>query len=50
MTRLSAHGWVIEGDAAFGFAFVHRNGERRLLMLTERDPADIARQSFSPYS
>ena len=47
--RLEADGWKLEGDTAFGFVFINRAGERRLLTLTERDPADDSPQSFNPH-
>jgi hypothetical protein len=47
--RLMADGWQIESDMAHGFVFVNRGGERRLLMLTERDPVSESRQSFDPF-
>jgi hypothetical protein len=33
----------------FGFVFINRNGIRRLLILTERDPLDTRPQTFSPF-
>ena len=47
--RLAADGWQAEGTADYGSVFVRRAGERRLLMLTERDPNSTAPQSFSPF-
>jgi hypothetical protein len=47
--RLFGEGWQAEGSAQYGSVFVRRAGERRLLMLTERDPYDTAVQSFSPF-
>jgi hypothetical protein len=47
--RLKRDGWQIEGAIDHGFAFVSRGSERRLLMLTERDPAESSRQTFSPF-
>jgi hypothetical protein len=47
--RLAADGWQIEADPRFGFAFIRRAGERRLLMLTPRDPQDSRPQSFNPF-
>jgi hypothetical protein len=32
--RWAADGWTVESDAAWGFFFVNRNGERILVMLT----------------
>ena len=39
--RLAADGWQAESSAKYGSVFVHREGERRLLMLTERDPTFV---------
>jgi hypothetical protein len=47
--RLAAEGWQIEAEPRFGFAFVRRDGERRLLLLTPRDPYDKSPQSFNPF-
>jgi hypothetical protein len=48
--RLEGAGWQAEGTPAYGFVFVRREPEGRLLMLTPRDPYDAARQSFSPFA
>jgi hypothetical protein len=48
--RLEVDGWQAEATPEYGFVFVRRGADRRLLMLTERDPADSVRQSFSPFS
>jgi hypothetical protein len=47
--RLHGAGWDAEGNADFGFVFVHKDDYRRLLMLTSRDPYSCEWQSFSPY-
>ncbi len=47
--RLKAEGWQAEGSAEYGFVFIRRGTDRRLLMLTERDPFSTRSQSFSPY-
>jgi|ERR1700679_2254584 hypothetical protein len=47
--RLTAEGWRAEGTPDFGFVFLNRNGIRRLLILTERDPCDTRSQAFSPW-
>jgi hypothetical protein len=47
--RLAAEGWDTEGSAEYGFVFVRREGERRVLTLTPRDPQSTAAQSFSPF-
>jgi hypothetical protein len=50
MMRLAEEGWQPEGSHHFGFVFIRRDGERRLLILTERDPNDTRPQSFSPFT
>jgi hypothetical protein len=35
--RLAGEEWQAEGSADYGFVFIRREGERRLLMLAERD-------------
>lgn len=47
--RLTAQGWQAEGLPVFGFVFLSRDGDRRLLILSERDPYDQRLQSFSPF-
>ena len=47
--RLQRDGWRPEGTTEFGFVFLNRNNERRLLMLTARDPRATSNQSFSPF-
>jgi hypothetical protein len=49
VATLQHDGWQTEGTAEFGFVFLRRDGERRLLMLTARDPREHAAQSFSPF-
>jgi hypothetical protein len=49
INRSTGEGWVVEGTARFGFVFLNRNGTRRLLILTERDPYDTSPQTFSPF-
>jgi hypothetical protein len=34
---LNSEGWRIEAEPRFSFAFIRRDGDRRLLMLTPRD-------------
>jgi hypothetical protein len=48
--RLTSEGWQAESSHEFGFVFLRRDGERRLLILTERDPYDARPQSFSPFT
>src|ERR1035441_9063120 len=50
IARLDGDGWQAEATPEYGFVFVRREGERRLLMLTPRDPRSTAAQSFSPFS
>jgi hypothetical protein len=47
--RLESEGWQPEGRAEYGFVYIRRETERRLLALTERDPYDSTPQSFSPF-
>jgi hypothetical protein len=47
--RLAGEGWQAESGAEYGFTFIRRETERRLLALTSRDPYDTAPQSFSPF-
>jgi hypothetical protein len=47
--RLAREGWEAEATAEYGFAFIRCHGERRLLMLTPRNPHDTTAQSFSPF-
>jgi hypothetical protein len=47
--RLAADGWEAEGTPEYGFVFIRNGAERRLLMLTPRDPYSAAAQSFSQF-
>jgi hypothetical protein len=47
--ELEAQGWQAEGELPYGFVFIRRGGERRLLMLSARDPFDSSMQSFDPF-
>ena len=47
--RLSGEGWQAEATPEYGFVFIRREAERRLLMLTPRDPQSTGAQSFSPF-
>ena len=49
INRLVGEGWKPENTVKFGFVFLNRNGIRRLLILTERDPLDRRSQAFSPF-
>jgi hypothetical protein len=42
-------GWLAQSPGAFGFTFLARSGERRLLAVTTRDPFSTSAQSFSPF-
>ena len=46
---LITEGWQPENTPEYGFVFLNRNGARRLLILTERDPFDATPQTFSPF-
>jgi hypothetical protein len=51
--RLKAEGWQAEATPeygyGYGFVFIQREGERRLLALTPRDPYDATAQAFNPF-
>jgi hypothetical protein len=47
--RLVTEGWEVEATPKFGFSFIRRDGERRLLILMPKDPHDDRPQSFSPF-
>jgi hypothetical protein len=49
IARLLSEGYEAENAPAYGFVFLNRNGTRRLLILTERDPYDATPQTFSPF-
>ncbi len=49
IARLERDGWTAECGAEFGFTFLSRADERRLVTLTGRDPFNSAAQSFSPF-
>jgi hypothetical protein len=49
INRLTSDGWKLESTFKFGFVFLNRDGVRRLLILTERDPLDKRPQAFSPF-
>jgi hypothetical protein len=49
MQRLAAQGWRMESAAEYGFVFIRRDAERRLLTLTARDPSNHSPQTFSPF-
>jgi hypothetical protein len=47
--RLASEGWEAEATPEYGFVFVRNGADRRLLMLTARDPYSCEWQSFSPF-
>jgi hypothetical protein len=47
--RLEGDGWQLEGSTEYGFVFIRRGADRRLWMLTPRDPYETMPQSFSPF-
>jgi hypothetical protein len=47
--RLAYHGWQAEATPEYGFVFIRNGAERRLLMLTPRDPNCTAAQAFNPF-
>ena len=49
IARLAGDGWEPEGETDYGFVFIRRGRERRLLMLTPRDPNNQTSQSFDPF-
>src|SRR5271166_3310456 len=49
IARLTIEGWRAESEPRFGFVFITKQSDRRLLMLTPRDPFDTRPQSFSPF-
>jgi hypothetical protein len=49
IARLDLEGWHAEATPEYGFVFIRCQAERRLLMLTQRDPYDTTQQSFDPF-
>jgi hypothetical protein len=47
---LEHDGWRPQGSADFGFVFILRGAERRLVTLSARDPYNASAQSFSPFA
>jgi len=47
--RPAAEDWQIEAEPRFGFAFIRRDCEHRLLTITPRDPYDNRSQSLTPF-
>ena len=50
IARLEVKGWQAEATPEYGFVFVRREAERRLLIMTPRNPHDATAQSFSPFA
>jgi hypothetical protein len=42
LSDCAADGWQAENDGAYGFVFIARGSERRLVKLTPADPAHCA--------
>jgi hypothetical protein len=42
LTQCAAEGWHGENDGAYGFVFIVRGSERRLINLTPEDPSHCA--------
>ncbi|HEY1313821.1 MAG TPA: hypothetical protein VGE92_08085 [Steroidobacteraceae bacterium] len=49
LRRLELEGWTAQGSGDFGFVFIMRGTERRLVTLSSRDPHNATAQSFSPF-
>jgi hypothetical protein len=47
--RLERDGWAAEATPEYGFVFIRAGADRRLLMLTPRDPHSTTAQSFNPF-
>ena len=47
--RLAGEGWQPEATPEYGFVFMRYQAERRLLMLTPRNPYSTTSQSFNPF-
>jgi hypothetical protein len=50
LRALEQDGWRPEDRADFGFVFIRRGAERRLVTLSARDPFNATAQSFSPFA
>ncbi len=42
LTKCAAEGWQAENDGTYGFVFITKGAERRLINLTPADPANCA--------
>jgi hypothetical protein len=49
LEELRREDWRPEGTAEYGFVFLTREDERRLLMITRRHPSDANLVGFSPF-
>jgi hypothetical protein len=49
LAELERDGWKAESNGEFGFVFVRRLEQRRLVTVTARDPYSTTAQSFSPF-
>jgi hypothetical protein len=49
LAQLEADGWRPESGLDHGFTFVRRGAERRLVMVTGREPRSVELQSFNPF-
>jgi hypothetical protein len=49
LDELRRDDWLPEGTPEYGFVFLTRNAERRLLMITRRHPSEVNPASFSPF-
>jgi len=49
LEQIQAEGWRPECEPEYGFTFVCRGLERRLVMVTARDPTNVGSQSFNPF-
>ena len=47
--RLAVEGWRAESEPRFGFVFIGKDSNRRLLMLTPRDPLIRGRSHSPPF-
>jgi hypothetical protein len=47
--RLARESWEAEATPEYGFVFIRNGIDRRLLMLTPRDPDSTVPQSFNPF-
>jgi hypothetical protein len=43
-----AEGWTAESDGSWGFAFIHRDGARRMVAIVQVDPAEPVAGVYAP--